>query len=377
MTSTGNGSSGPPEVVQMGPPGPSRRRRWALIVVGVLLVGSGIGSAVTHDGSGDSEPTAKPTRTAPTSGEPDRFSFAIPVGPHLLGVTDDWELIGRGPGQLVRIELAAGRLTRTSVPSIESSGPVSLIVEPDRVVVRPLDYVPGYQVVDGDFSSALPPALRHGGLALPGPRAGTVWALRSPGSAMRLVQIDGGLTGTTVRLPADSWATSDGAGYILASTPNAVWWARPHRLTRISAGSLQAVGPTGWMVRECRLGRCQSVAIDRRSGERSSLPGPALPAGVPVGVIAPDGSTAALFHLAFSDTASLTLLDLHSGDRREVDVPVSATSFDSTVAWSPDSRWLFVSDAHRGLVVVDAENGDISDLGVSLPPIDQLAVRTQ
>jgi len=348
-----------------------------LIVVGVLLVGSGIGSAVTHDGSGDSEPTAKPTRTAPTSGEPDRFSFAIPVGPHLLGVTDDWELIGRGPGQLVRIELAAGRLTRTSVPSIESSGPVSLIVEPDRVVVRPLDYVPGYQVVDGDFSSALPPALRHGGLALPGPRAGTVWALRSPGSAMRLVQIDGGLTGTTVRLPADSWATSDGAGYILASTPNAVWWARPHRLTRISAGSLQAVGPTGWMVRECRLGRCQSVAIDRRSGERSSLPGPALPAGVPVGVIAPDGSTAALFHLAFSDTASLTLLDLHSGDRREVDVPVSATSFDSTVAWSPDSRWLFVSDAHRGLVVVDAENGDISDLGVSLPPIDQLAVRTQ
>lgn len=361
----------------MGPPGPSRRRRWALIVVGVLLVGSGIGSAVTHDGSGDSEPTAKPTRTAPTSGEPDRFSFAIPVGPHLLGVTDDWELIGRGPGQLVRIELAAGRLTRTSVPSIESSGPVSLIVEPDRVVVRPLDYVPGYQVVDGDFSSALPPALRHGGLALPGPRAGTVWALRSPGSAMRLVQIDGGLTGTTVRLPADSWATSDGAGYILASTPNAVWWARPHRLTRISAGSLQAVGPTGWMVRECRLGRCQSVAIDRRSGERSSLPGPALPAGVPVGVIAPDGSTAALFHLAFSDTASLTLLDLHSGDRREVDVPVSATSFDSTVAWSPDSRWLFVSDVHRGLVVVDAENGDISDLGVSLPPIDQLAVRTQ
>jgi len=375
VTSTGNGSSGPPEVVQMGTPGPPRRRRWALIAAGVVLVGSGIGWAVTHDGSGDSDPTAKPTPTNPTSDEPRRFSVTIPVGANLLGVTDDWELIGRGPEQLVRLELAAGRLTRTSVPSLASSGPVSFIVEPDRVVVRPLDYVPGYQVVDGDFSSALPPALRHGGLALPGPQPDTVWALRSPGSAMRLVRIDGGLTGTTVRLPADSSAISDGDKYILASTPSGVWWARPDRLTRISDGALLAVGPTGWLVRECRLGRCQTVSIDRRHGTREPLPGPALPSGVPVGVIAPDGSTAALIHLAFSDTASLTLFDLRTGARQSVRVPVSDTSFESTVAWSPDSRWLFVSDANRRLAVVDASTGEVSDLGISLPPLEQLAVR--
>jgi hypothetical protein len=381
VTSPGNGPSGPREVIQLGPSGsPSRRRRLGAVVVAVALVGWGIGWAVTHDGSSDSgaapTPPAQSAGAASTTDDPVSV-YVDSVGRNLLGVTGDWELFGRGPDVLVRIELAAGRVTRTAVPGLESSGPVSFIVGPDRVVVRPLDYVPGYQVVDRLPPGSLPSALQHGGPALPGPQPGTVWAWRSPESAMRLVRITGGLTGTTVRLPEDSWATSDGDGYLLASTPDAVWWARPDSLTRISSGTLQAVGPTGWLVRECEDDRCQTVAIDRRLGARQVVPGPALPAGVPVGVIAPDGSVAAMFSLARSDTASITLLDLHTGARRPLRVPVSALSFESVAVWSPDSRWLFVSDAGRGLAVVDAATGQVRDLGVPLPPIEQLAVRAR
>lgn len=350
----------------------------------MALVALGVGWAVAHDGSSDSG--AAPTRTptppahlaseAPTAGEPVPV-VVDSVGRNLLGVTDDWELFGRGADDLVRIELARGRVTRTVVPSVESSGPVSFIVGPDRAVVQPLEYVAGYQVVDGLPARSLPSALRHGGPALPGPQPGTVWAWRSPDSAMRLVRILGGTTGTTVRVPADSWATSDGDGYILASTPDAVWWARPDRLTRISSGTLQAVGPTGWLVRECDAAGCQTVLIDRRRGTREPLPGPALPSGVPVGVIAPDGSAAAIFHLRHAATASITLLDLQTGARRPLRIPVSALSFESVAVWSPDSRWLFVSDAGRGLAVVNAATGKVRDLGVRLPPIEQLAVRTR
>jgi hypothetical protein len=387
VTSTGNGASGPQEILQLGPPDPPSRWRWAVIVVAVLLVGSGVAWAVVRDGSEDSgvasEPT--PTRTALIAGEPDRFSVAVPAGPNLLGVTDGWELIGRGPEELVRIELASGRVTRTSVPRLGTSGPVSLIVASDRVVVRPLDYVPGYQVVDGDYPTALPPALRHGGLTLPGPRPDTVWALRSPGSAMRLARVFGGLTGTTVRLPADSWATSDGGGYILAHTPDGVWWARPNRLTRISDGTLLAAGPTGWLVRECGQGRCAAMVIDRYRGTRRPLPGPAVTSRAPDGVIAPDGSTAALFHVDervaeaqpdhVSAPATVTLLDLQTGGRRTVQVPVPAAGFDSTAVWSPDSRWLFVAGADRGVAVVDPATGEVRDLDVPLPAIAQVAVR--
>ena len=348
----------------------------------MVLVGAGVGWAVTHDGSSDpGAPTPTPpppvqiTVEAPRAGEPAAV-LVDRVSPNLLGVTDDWELFGRGPDALVRIELAEGRVTRTPVPRLGSSGPVSFIVEPDRVVVRPLDYVPGYQVVDNLPPRSLPPALRRGGITLPGPRPGTVWALRSPGSAMRLVRIVGGLTGTTVRLPADSWATSDGDGYILAHTSDGVWWARPDRLTRISDGTLLAAGSTGWLVRECGQGRCATVLIDRRHLARRPLPGPEVAARGPVGVIAPNGSTAALFDMDASNLATVTLLDLHTGVRRPVLVRGSAAGFDSMAVWSPDSRWLFVSAGDRGLAVVDARTGKVRDLGMPLPAIEQLAVRS-
>src|SRR5689334_9274203 len=60
------------------------------------------------------------------------------AGRPLLGVTAGWELFGWGPEALVRIELARGRVTRTTVEPPNSSGPVSFVVGRDWAVVRPL-----------------------------------------------------------------------------------------------------------------------------------------------------------------------------------------------------------------------------------------------
>ncbi|MEU7779125.1 hypothetical protein [Micromonospora parva] len=50
---------------------------------------------------------------------------------------------------MARIDFAHGRITTTAVPALRSGGPVSFLVGPDRVVIRPLEAVPGYVVPDG------------------------------------------------------------------------------------------------------------------------------------------------------------------------------------------------------------------------------------
>lgn len=359
------------------------------------MIGSVVVWLVARDGSRDIDVS---------SDEPYQVSVGIPAGPHLLGVTADWELFARGRDELVRIEMATGRVTRTSVPELESSGAVSsaersvaFIVGPDRVMVRPVNYADrlqgvdddlslvGYQVVDGELPRALPLIFGAGtrGFTLPGPKPGTAWVWNPRGTILRLVRLNGDQTTIGIRLPGGANAlppTADGSGYVLYSPPG-VWWARPDDRTRISSGTLLATGPTGWLVRECDQGRCVNVVIDRRRGTRRVLPGPALHPGF-YGVIAPDGSTAAMFERHFSGTLSelrkttITLLDLNTGERRPMAVWVRMALGGNTVAWSPDSRWLFVPRMRGGLAVVDAATGELRHFEVSLPRIEQLAVRT-
>ena len=68
------------------------------------------------------------------------------MGHRLLGVRAGWELFGLGPSEVVRIQLARARITRTVFPGPQSSGPVTLLAGPYQAIVRPLDYVPGYLV---------------------------------------------------------------------------------------------------------------------------------------------------------------------------------------------------------------------------------------
>ena len=69
------------------------------------------------------------------------------------------------------------------------------------------------------------------------------------------------------------------------------------------------------------------------------------------------------------------LIDLESGVDRRFDVPLGPVDDFAMMVWSPDSRWLFVVGGGGRLYAIDSSTGRVSDLGIPLPPVDQLAVR--
>jgi hypothetical protein len=75
--------------------------------------------------------------------------------------------------------------------------------------------------------------------------------------------------------------------------------------------------------------------------------------------------------------ATLHLLDLKRGTDHRLAVPIDqGAAFDNeTVAWSPESRWLFVAGLKGKLLVVDTHTNRVHHLGLALPPITQVAVR--
>jgi hypothetical protein len=207
---------------------------------------------------------------------------------------------------------------------------------------------------------------------------------------MPLVRMDGTGTGVSVRLPqgrtSQAWpdensqATSDGRGGVLvinySETGVTYDDVRLGGFQRIAAAPA-AVGPTRWLVVDCHAGRrCSNVVVDPATGARRVLPGSsAEPSWAAPGVIAPDGSAAAIA-AASGDRVTLHLLNLVSGSDQQIPVSLDAESAaDQRLAWSPDSRWLFVVTAQGKLAVVDARTGHVEGLGVSLPRLSLIAVR--
>ena len=200
---------------------------------------------------------------------------------------------------------------------------------------------------------------------------------------MPLVRMDGTGTGVSVRLPPGrgySQAMSDGRGGALvvdigetAATSGDVRPGGFHRIAAIVA----AVGPTRWLVLDCHAGRgCSYVVVDPATGAQHTLPGPSAELLPGAGVIAPDGSAAAIL-AASGDRVTLHLLNLVSGSDQQIPVAVDAESAtDQMLAWSPESRWLFVVTAQGKLAAVDARTGHVEGLGVSLPRLSLIAVRS-
>ncbi|HEU5268028.1 MAG TPA: hypothetical protein VFU35_15065 [Jatrophihabitans sp.] len=376
------GSTGPDDAVG---DGPRSRSRW----VAVLAVGTAVIALIAAlTGQRDTQSAApNPVRgssSAPiASPAPPPLPTAAPVsvtdlGHPLLGVTAGWELFGRGDGVLVRVQFARGRITRTVVPGLQSTGPVSFVVADRRALIRPIDVVPGYTVAAGQPARPMSTRLADSGPMLPGPDPGHVWVAPDPERLMMaLVGVDGSRTGTTIRLPPESSpldAVADGAGYVLITSPRGVFDARPGALRRISTGSLLAVGPTGWLVAESdRRQREVLVHIDSRSGRRHVV-GPAPPAGPPAGLIAPDGRTAVIFAADYDVTPYM--LELTGAAERPVELPgLSVDVSDAaTIAWSPDSRWLFAIDTIGAVRVIDVRSRQIRTLAAPLPPLRQLVV---
>ncbi len=357
--------------MRFGPRRVDRRGRsgWLLIACGGVLAAVVAVVAVVVIGHGNKLPRTRPAG----AGE---------VRPHLLGIRASWELFGYGSGSVVRIQFAAGRITRTAVPPVLSSGPVSFVVGPHQVIIRPLDFVPGYLVPDGRPARLLRGALAHGGTVIPGPQPETVWVQAGfQVTSMPLVRMDGTEVGVFLRLPPGGpWlAIPDGRGYVLVGSgdPGGLYDVRPGGSHRI-AGMLAAVGPTRWLIVDCHAGhRCSNIVVDQAGGARHILPGPSAEPepGTAPGVIAPDGSAAAVMRVS-GDQVTLHLLNLVSGADQQISVPLDqGSAADQTLAWSPDSRWLFIVAAGGELAAVNARTRHVEGLGVELPPIGQIAVR--
>jgi hypothetical protein len=383
----------PDDVLELAP----RRRRvpgWLLVVAALVVLG---GLARLEQGKSpttDVTPSPSPTTPSVVQSSPAGTPYSpapspvrpevVELGHPLLGATGDWELFARGSDELVRIQPATGRITRTPVPALNSSGAVSLLVGPDRVVVRPWDFVSGYVVRDGMPARTLPARPGQNGAVYPGPDSSHMWAQSAQdGRVLSLVGLDGARAGAAIALPAAvPWLlASDGTGYLVARGVGGDYVARPDGLRRITTGSVVAIGPTRWLVVECDdRAQCATSVVDRATGSRRRLNGSALPdTGAPPGIIAPDGSQAAVVRSSDGDGPNrwtMHLIDLGSGSDRTVAVFDFSSGFDATMAWSPDSRWLFtVSDGR--LVAVDARTRQVRSLeGVLVPPVEQLAVRT-
>jgi hypothetical protein len=368
---------------------PARPWRWWL----VLVLAVGVTAAVVARAEHGRIPFASPTTPDPATSAPSSPSggstgdgmiasapLVTDVGHPLLGVASGWELLGRTPTGVVRIELARGRITRTAVPALASTGPVSFVVGRDWAMVRPLDFVPGYVVPDGRPARALTGALSLGGPALPGPEQASVWVPTGPGHhpAMVLVRADGRSTGVSVAIPPGMTGNvePDGKGYLLLSDLSGVYDARPNGLHRVTTGVLLAVGPSRWLTLECDdQHRCATVVTDRGTSAEHVLDSPVDQASGSPGVISPDGATAAVHQADSAGVTTVHLLDLASGADRRLDVPIDRSFNDAPMAWSPDSRWLFIAGESGRLFPVDAATAQVRDLGAPLPAINQLAIR--
>lgn len=396
-----HGEIGPGQVewLDLGPADPPEstaaprrsRRPWYLLAAAIALVVIVV-AALNHDPKRTTAQPSRPPTTAVTqptvasSVEASPTPVASPsivvsnVGHRLLDVPADWVLIGRGTDSVVRIELARGRVTSTVAPTLDSGGGVAMVVGPDRVLVRPFDRVPGYEVRDGHPARALPPVFGQEGPVLPGPDRHHVWVTigTNAQSVMRLVDFDGRPTGVSIRIPDGGQAGSDGAGYLTFYGTGGVYDARPGAVRRITGGDLIAVGPTRWLTRDCdEQYHCQTVVTERSTGARRVLAG--RPDGFgDVGVIAPDGSYAALIRMTDTSLPALHMIDLATGHDTVIDVGIDAdnTYGGGQMVWSPDSRWLFVAGESGQVAVLETRTMRTLDLGVQTPSITQVALRS-
>lgn len=305
----------------------------------------------------------------------------------ILGVRSSWELFAHGPRDLIAINLARGTITTTVLSTEVTGNPYMwFLVGPHDAIIRSeVGSEPGYIIPDGAPARRLPGAVAGDGPLLPGPAPGQAWRYSWIGDApsMTLVTLAGHPVGPTIALapphhPAPGMPAPDGqGGVLLLGNAGEVYDAGPGRRVQVD-GQVIAIGPTRWLMISCRdETRCRNVVYDPRSGAQRMLPGPTLADGTytwpPVGVISPDGSAAAIVD-AGTVPPTIRLIDLRTGADSRIAVPFSYYAANQSMAWSPDSQWLFLADNGR-LLAVNAGTGRATGLGIRLPEITQVAVR--
>jgi hypothetical protein len=358
-------------------------RRWGPRALLACLVLATVVTVVVRTAGHQARPAAR----TPAPPPPLRVTT---VGHPLLGVTAGWDLFARGPDDLLRIELAQGRIVQTYVPSLETASPdVAFVIGAHEAVIRPSDFVPGYVVPDNVQARPLTGLLADGGPLVPGP-AGSQAAWVTSGSptspGLSLVTLTGHRSGPAIQFQpggpqVPGTAVSDGRGDVLVTDQRSAVYDSGPGWDRPVPGTVVAVGPAHWLVDVCdaQYLRCRNEVVDATTGSRRALPGPAAESvpyyffsWPPTGVISPDGSTAAVGENGRG--AAIGYLNVPLGAPGS-DVSFGGGASEQSMAWSPDGRWLFVAASGGKLVAVNARTGRPESLGVSLPAIDQLAVR--
>jgi hypothetical protein len=373
------------DVLDTGPDRPSRRSWLTPALLALVVIAAGTVALSRSGGGSHPHPHPRP-QLQPQLLQLPPVSVRT-LGRPLLGVTDGWEVFARGPDSMIAIDLAAGRITTTRVPDLESNSPdVAFIVGAHRAIIRSFDEVPGFVIPDGDEPRPLSGVLARyePGVLLPGPQPGQTWVLggneHSP--SLLLIGADGRPTGTIAQLPPGdanpATAVPDGRGNALVlDTSNAAYDASATRYWRVRATVL-AVGPVDWLGFACRGLRCWNVVIDAVTGAQHVLPraGPVVPvfAWPSLGATSPDGRFAAMPSEGGMSPV-LRLVNLGTGASVPVRLPLAPSPENQDMAWSPDSRWLFVATGGGKLVAVKAATGKVTGLGVSLPAVSQVAVR--
>ena len=349
----------------------------AVVVVTLLQRGAPTSLPAAAPSPSAEAAAAPPDLAVPPPSLPPLPSTGTTTGPGgFLDPVARWELFARTDTELARIQPRLAQVTRTAVPLLGTTGPVSFLVTAGGALIRPLDVVPGVEVPDGRPARVMAPALAQSGPMFPGPDPEHIWV--PSGNALVLRPLDGRPATARISLPGDTspgLVIGDGAGYLLFPGTSGVYEARPDGLRRLTTGALLAVGPRSWIVAECNdRHRCRSELVDRATGAHRDL-GPALPVGPVPGGISPDGETAALYRIEDSGHVDLDLLDIASGEIHPADLEVEQAVMPGMIAWSPDGR-LFAVAAGGAVRMIDRGSGHAGPIGPPLPPVRQLAIRT-
>jgi hypothetical protein len=392
----GSGQDWHDEVVQFGR-GHAGGGRWlSRLALACLAVAAAVALAL-HAGGQRHPAAVKPA--PPPRPPPVRV---INLGHPLLGVTAGWELFARGSDDLVRIQFAGGRITRTYVPPLETGNPdVGFVVGEHEAIIRSSDNAPGYVVPDGGQARLLSGPRAGGGPLIPGPnpeQAAWVTAGNPMWPVLALETLTGRRAGPVIHFPSRQQmaavAVADGRGYALVMDGSFEAYDAGPAWNRAIPGFVAAVGPVNWLVLACNANdrHCRTEVVDSVTGVRRVLSGPVLPdeyfyTWPPPGVIAPDGKTAAVPEAGRFGRTTVHLINLRTGANRDLGVPLGESGGDGvplgadsngeSMAWSPDGRLLFVAEAGGRLVVVNAQSGRTESLGVTLPAVSQVVIRAQ
>ncbi len=303
----------------------------------------------------------------------------IRLAHEVLDVPAGWELITRGT-ELLRIELRSGVVVRTNVPPLQSSGPSFLIVERHLVIIRPLDAVPGYVVVDGEPARELTGLLAGGGPAFPGPDIQHVWAPDSRAQRLMLVGLDGRPTGPIVDTTDVFPVAGDETGSLVVEDKAGTWLESGTSSPQlITAGNLLAIGPTRWLTAQRGSAACDLIVTDRASGARHVLGTVTCQRNVPfTGTISPDGQTAAMVVDSSPGAEAVHLVDLTTGaDRALTPRPYFGDGSNGHLAWSPDSKTLFFLSVDGQIDFTDVHGSSVQRLPLDLQTTAaQIALRS-